>query len=368
MSIADKITKLQTDITNAYNSIQTKGGTIPTSKNTENLTSAINSISTNKGVLMESEYVGFNTSYALGAERAHKLKYTRAVISTITFLFDGSIPEHIDSWDVSLENDGSVMAYVSANGSNYNLYIVGNGSIKLPKNCYCLLTNYSICTAINNINLLETNDVENVQRIFNGCKKIKSLDLSNWNIENITSMYNMFGNCMELESLNMGNWDTSKVLNMNGVFSECYYLTELNLKNWDTHNVLSMTSIFNLCQRVTDLDISNFDASKITSASSIMGAMNALTNITGSLKNLGASYTTAKANYGNYTLTLSGSPNLTKQSLLNIINGLYDLNLTYNVANGGTLYSQKLVLGSTNLAKLSSAEVAIATNKGWTVS
>ena len=37
MSVADKLTKLSTDITNAYNSIEDKGGTIPTNKNTENL-------------------------------------------------------------------------------------------------------------------------------------------------------------------------------------------------------------------------------------------------------------------------------------------------------------------------------------------
>lgn len=46
MSIASRLTKLETDITNAYNAVNTKGGTIPTYKNTENLQSAINSIPT----------------------------------------------------------------------------------------------------------------------------------------------------------------------------------------------------------------------------------------------------------------------------------------------------------------------------------
>ena len=44
MSIADKITKLQTDVNNAYSSIGNKGGTIPINKNTENLASAIDTI------------------------------------------------------------------------------------------------------------------------------------------------------------------------------------------------------------------------------------------------------------------------------------------------------------------------------------
>ena len=44
MSIADKLSKLQTDITNAYSSISSKGGTIPANKNTQNLASAIDTI------------------------------------------------------------------------------------------------------------------------------------------------------------------------------------------------------------------------------------------------------------------------------------------------------------------------------------
>lgn len=46
MSIATKLTKLETDITNAYNVVVSKGGTLPTDKNTENLPDAINSIQT----------------------------------------------------------------------------------------------------------------------------------------------------------------------------------------------------------------------------------------------------------------------------------------------------------------------------------
>ena len=46
MAIADTINSMKTNITNAYNAIQTKGGTVPTNKNLANLSTAINSIST----------------------------------------------------------------------------------------------------------------------------------------------------------------------------------------------------------------------------------------------------------------------------------------------------------------------------------
>ena len=52
---------------------------------------------------------------------------------------------------------------------------------------------------------------------------------------------------------------------------------------------------------------------------------------------------------------------------MKIINGLYDLNITYNVAGGGTLYTQTLQLGTHNSNKLTAEEKAIATAKGWTL-
>ena len=71
--------------------------------------------------------------------------------------------------------------------------------------------------------------------------------------------------------------------------------------------------------------------------------------------------TTKSANYYLYALEYNNLVRLTHDSLMSIINGIYD------IASIG-VQPQQLVLGSTNLAKLSSAEIAIATNKGWTVS
>ncbi len=55
-------------------------------------------------------------------------------------------------------------------------------------------------------------------------------------------------------------------------------------------------------------------------------------------------------------LSLSSCTKLTKDSLLAVLNALEQ-----------TASSPKITLGATNLAKLSEAEIAIATQKGWTV-
>ena len=55
--------------------------------------------------------------------------------------------------------------------------------------------------------------------------------------------------------------------------------------------------------------------------------------------------------------------NLTKESLLNIFNGLYDLNLL-----GFTFVNQPTIkLGAQNFSRLTEEDIKIATDKGWIV-
>lgn len=94
---------------------------------------------------------------------------------------------------------------------------------------------------------------------------------------------------------------------------------------------------------------------------------NAVVTFTG-IKNLGMGFTAKSANFSNYTLDLSSMSSLSYASAISIIDGLYDLNLTYDVANGGTLYEQKVRFHANVLNLLSDDDKAIAAAKGWTIS
>ena len=81
----------------------------------------------------------------------------------------------------------------------------------------------------------------------------------------------------------------------------------------------------------------------------------------GGFENLGMAYEIDKsANYSDYTLNLRDSKNLTHESLMNVINNLYDIKTK-------GCNAQKLILGTTNINKLTSEEIAIATEKGFSV-
>ena len=151
--------------------------------------------------------------------------------------------------------------------------------------------------------------------------------------------------------------DTSNVTNMGYMFSNCTNLT--TIPQIDTSNVTNMGYMFSSCPNLTT--IPQLNGEKLTSVAGTFGNCRSLENFNGII-NLGQAYSIRQsANYSNYKLNLSACTNLTYDSLMNIINSLYDI-ATLGVK------SQQLVLGSTNLAKLTAEEVAIATNKGWTVS
>ena len=125
-----------------------------------------------------------------------------------------------------------------------------------------------------------------------------------------------------------------------------------------------MEYMFNNCGSLETIPILKADS--CININSVFDYANKLANF-GGFENLGKAYTRRSSNYYTYSLNLNYANSFTHDSLINVINGLYDLNLSYDVANGGTLYPQNLALGNTNKSKLTEEEIAIATNKGWNV-
>ena len=163
-----------------------------------------------------------------------------------------------------------------------------------------------------------------------------------------TAMHDMFSDCYNMTCI--PRYDTSSVSGMHNMFSECYSLKTIPLL--DTSKVIDMEFMFYNCISLTSLP--TIDASKVRAVKGMFYGCDSLTDIKG-LSNLGM--------YDNLSGTdslFSDYCNLTYESLLNIVNGLYDrASAGYSVLT--------LRLGSINLAKLTDEEKAVATQKGWTL-
>ena len=220
----------------------------------------------------------------------------------------------------------------------------------------------------------------NAPYTFASCSKLRDISGLEMDTSNVTNMSYMFDVCSKLTTI--PQFDTSNVTNMYGMFYDCYGLT--TIPQLDTSNVTNIGRMFYNCSNLIELSdfncvkVANFgtsattswiancnklqklgvvDCDSVTNIGYFFGSvLNQLTDF-GGCRNLGKASSVSNTN-GSYFMAYA--PNLTYESVMNVINGLYDR------ASAG-LSVLTLKLHANHLAMLSADDIAIATNKGWTI-
>ena len=101
--------------------------------------------------------------------------------------------------------------------------------------------------------------------LFEGTK-FKYIDISYWDVSNVTNMTYMFYKCDELKSVgDLSKWDVSNVTDMSGMFYKCDELESIgDISKWDVSNVKSMRGMFYGCKELKSIgDISNWNVSNV---------------------------------------------------------------------------------------------------------
>lgn len=137
------------------------------------------------------------------------------------------------------------------------------------------------------------------------------------------------------------HFDTSKVKDWGGVFCNCKSLTEFP-DYIDTSSMQVLWDTFYGCTSMTK--VAEIDCTNLTTWINVFTNSSQITDM-GGFKNVSIS------------IDLSPCSKLTVESLINVINKAADV----------TSSPKTLTLGSTNLAKLTDEQKAVATSKGWTL-
>ena len=157
--------------------------------------------------------------------------------------------------------------------------------------------------------ILFTKPLSNVNLMFRECKKLISIDFSEFTSDQVTNMSYMFYSCSSLTSIknisakkvtNMSrmfyycsslvdlylsySFKTSYVTDMSEMFYFCSSLTSLNLSNFITKKVTNMSHMFSSCSSLITLDLSNFQTENVTDMSDMFDKCSSLKNITFSSK------------------------------------------------------------------------------------
>ena len=206
-------------------------------------------------------------------------------IKTINFGKKINIPDDaIESWDIGVNQNGDVMAYITQNEDDntmYDLYIQGDGCLYANANSEFLFANLKGVDSINNIDILNTSKVIDMNNMFYNTgynSTIFTLNLGDkFDTSKVTNMNNMFdgtGYSSTVFTLDLGDYfDTSKVSYMNSMFDGTgYNSTNFTLDlddKFDTSKVKDMSFMFSdtgYSSTNFTLDLGDkFDTSQVTS-------------------------------------------------------------------------------------------------------
>lgn len=160
-------------------------------------------------------------------EAINKEMYTVANEGVLTFYYDSNkslrkgtgIPYSYNGND-----------YLSPN-REYNIKtVIFDESFKdaRPLSCENWFSGFISLTKIEGIANLNTSEVTDMYRMFNGCHALANLDLSNFDTSNVNDMGEMFSECYELQNLDLSNFNTSNVRDMSKMFASCHALVNLD--------------------------------------------------------------------------------------------------------------------------------------------
>ena len=189
-------------------------------------------------------------------------------ISTVDILTNKDVPNNaVESWDVSEEQNGTVMAWIiddSENSGMYKLYIGGDGGVYAPSDSSYLFMSFNNAISMNLSNL-DTSKVTSMTQMFLNCTNLTEINVSGWDVSNVTSSFrSFFSTLSKLTTLNVSNWNMGDVTDMSLMFSSLTNLKTINMKNFKTPNITDMSYLFSGCKSLETIDLSSFDTSKVT--------------------------------------------------------------------------------------------------------
>ena len=171
------------------------------------------------------------------------------------------------AWDASAAGNGSVMAFLRREDGLNTLTLCGEGGVRAALDSRGLFSGYRNLIAVEFAGAFHTSGCRNMSSMFEGCRSLKSLDLSSFDTWSATNMSSMFSDCADLVSLDLRSFRTWQVTDMGFMFAGCSRLTALDIRIFDTGQTENMGSMFSGCASLETLDVRGFRTDRVKNMS-----------------------------------------------------------------------------------------------------
>ena len=201
------------------------------------------------------------------------------------------------------------------------------------------------CSKLQTVTAYNLAPTTNASAMFKGCSSLTTIiGLDTWNMSGCTTCYSMFNGTSNLTTLpGSETWVLSSCQNTQGMFGNSG-ITSLNVTNWDMSKCRAMyINYHNKKNNLSEIiGMENWNVSTCTDFREFLNHCISLSEF-------------EIFSPINYNISFNLCP-LTVDTLVKILNALGEVSET-----------QTLKIGEANLAKLTDEQIAIATNKGWSV-
>lgn len=204
----------------------------------------------------------------------HQLNVKRKDVKSITFLDStSSAPRSV--WDFSANGDMSVIGWIYGS----DVFVAADGKIALNETASYLFAGMKNLEEINFGGAVDTSKVKYMDHMFQGCEKLETLDLRDFDTSSAVDMSAMFYGCKRLDDLDVSSFDTSKVKSMKHMFTSCTTMEQLDLSSFSTPALTDMKAMFDSCRNLEYVDMKNFNTAKVTDMSNLFGGCASLEDV-----------------------------------------------------------------------------------------
>ena len=265
MTIASEITKLNTNLTNAYTAVDGKGGTLPQAQNFDNLATAISSIPSGSSPTLITKSITVNGTYNASSDNADGYSSVTVNVSgggggigITREVKNGVYQMPTTSFTFSLPNDATD---VGNNGLYYAFkYCTGLTSVDLSSLTKVsgsdgLNSAFYGCTGLTSVDLSSLTSVGKygLNSAFYGCKALTSVDLSALTSVDNNGLSTAFYNCIWLTSVDLSSLTSVGSYGLNNAFNSCQALTSVDLSSLTSVDNNGLYYAFNYCTGLTDI-------------------------------------------------------------------------------------------------------------------
>ncbi len=206
-----------------------------------------------------------NTNIIGNEDSWYKSSFDKSRITKITFSQNYSVDSYDEVWEAGVFENGQVKAY--RNGTE--LTIVGNSyGIQLNADSDKMFKDFISVTEINGLNSLKTSNLTSFTNVFQNCKALREVDISNFDLSNVRRIDEAFKNCCSLKNVklmnNIAQNSIYKDVYMLNLFYGCSSLEYVDMSVLPNDKIYYTSCVFYGCESLNEVKFGNYGISNAT--------------------------------------------------------------------------------------------------------